>query len=135
MPPSRVEILDSERARVYVDRGENLLSTAKQALAAGNPDGAATSAIQCVVAFADGFTVWHLRQRSRGQDHHEVIGLIARVRSPASQEVAKFVQLALDRKNEVEYGSRRVREADALHLVDNAEKLAKLVRTSLQVRG
>lgn len=135
MPASRVEALDASRARVYVSRGENLLATARQALEGRNADGAATAAVQSAVAFADGFTVWNLRLRSRGQDHHEVIRLIARCRTPASKDVAKLVQRALDRKNAVEYGSREVRIEEARDLVEIADTLAAQVRSLVQETG
>lgn len=132
MPGSRIETLDSSRAGVYARRAENLLKTAKAALATGNADGAATAGVQSVVSFADAFTVWHLRQRSKRQDHHEVIGLIARCRTPDSAAVAKLVQLALNRKNEVEYGSREVTRREASEIVTIADKLAVLVRSSIE---
>lgn len=87
----------------------------------------AVAGVQCAVSYADSFTIAHVSQRCRGQDHHEVIALIARCPTPVKGEVSKRFQQILNRNSEVEYGSREVRRSDAKEIVGHAEALAELV--------
>jgi hypothetical protein len=128
---SRVEVLPRSKASIYLLRGENLLATMNLAEGAANPDGVATAGVQAAVSFADAFTVWTLQQRSRGQDHAEVVAVIARSGSPAASEVAKLVQRILNRKSAVEYGAREVRMSEARQIGQDARKLGTLVRAAL----
>jgi HEPN domain-containing protein len=120
-----------ERAALYLRRGEDLLSTAQLALAAGLTDGVATSGVQAGIALADAYTVGKLGMRSRGQDHFEAIGLIQRVTGPEAKRVAVLFQRIVERKTEVEYADRTVSAADARQLLESARRLASLVRQSL----
>jgi hypothetical protein len=131
MAGTRVEILSRNKAAIYLRRGENLLATMTLAEEAANPDGLATAGIQASIAFADAFTVWTLQQRSRGQDHSEVVAVIARSRSPAASEVAKLVQRILNRKSEVEYGAKEVRMPEARLIGRDVRKLGTVVRAAL----
>jgi hypothetical protein len=128
---SRVEVLPRSKARIYLQRGENLLATLNLAEKAENPDGVATAGVQAAVSFADAFTVWTLQRRSRGQDHAEVVAVIARSRSPVAPEVARLVQRVLNRKSDVEYGAREVRMSEAQQIGQDARKLGTLVRAAV----
>jgi hypothetical protein len=97
-----------------------------------NPDGIATNAVQSAIAFADAYTIRHLQQRSRGQDHHEVVTLISRVRTEESKRVASAIQEILNQKNLVEYGESDVSRADARDLARSLRKLANIVEHSFR---
>lgn len=127
MVPARIEPLERSKARLYLRRGDNLLAAARTALSDRNADAAAVAGVQCAVSYADSFTIAHLSQRCRGQDHHEAIALIARCPTPVKGEVSKILQQILNRKSEVEYGSREVRMSDAKEIVGHAATLAVLV--------
>lgn len=131
MPGSRVEVSPSNKAQIYLKRAENLLATMELAELAGNADGVATTGVQAAISFADAFTVWTLQQRSRGQDHVEVVALIARSKSPAAPEVAKLVQKILNQKSDVEYGAREVKGSEARQIGKDVRRLAALVRTAV----
>jgi len=127
MPSPRVEILPRQKARVYLNRAENLIAAMEAALLARNPDGVAVTAVQAAIAFADAYTVLTVQQRSRSPDHREVVSLISSARTRDSGQIAGLVQRMLDRKSEVEYGNRAVRIDDAKDLANSARKLARLV--------
>jgi len=131
MPGSRVEVSPSNKAQIYLKRAENLLATMELAELAGNADGVATTGVRAAISFADAFTVWTLQQRSRGQDHVEVVALIARSKSPAAPEVAKLVQKILNQKSDVEYGAREVKGSEARQIGKDVRRLAALVRTAV----
>lgn len=96
-----------------------------------NPDGVATNAVQAAIALGDAYTVFFAQQRSRGQDHHEVIALVARTKAPTANEVGTLLQRILNRKSEVEYRDRDVRMSDARELAKFTRKLYSLISTDL----
>ncbi len=96
-----------------------------------NSDGVATNGVQAAIAFADSYTIAKLGLRSRGQDHHEVIGLISSVGLEQSAELAGQVQAVLNRKQEVEYGERDVRASDAARIASLVRKIRSIVDTQL----
>ena len=131
MAGGRVEVLPKGKATVYLRRAENLLKTMEWAETEGNPDGVATNAVQASIALADAYTVFFLQQRSRGQDHREVVVLLARTKTPNASEVGRLVQRILNRKSEVEYQDRDVRMSDARELAKFTRKLYSLISTDL----
>lgn len=96
-----------------------------------NTDGVATNAIQAAIALGDAYTVFFLQRRCRGQDHHEVIRLVAQCSSSSSPEVGQWLQRILSRKSEVEYEAREVRPGDARELAKYVRKLSSLVHSAV----
>ncbi|HKN06698.1 MAG TPA: hypothetical protein VJ021_03700 [Thermoplasmata archaeon] len=131
MAESRVEVLPKARAKVYLRRAENLLKTMEWAEREQNPDGVAINAVQTAISLGDAFTVFFLQERSRGQDHHEVVGLATRCKSPAAAEVGQSLHRILYRKNEVEYEGREVLLSDARELAKQVRRLSSLVHIAL----
>jgi uncharacterized protein HemX len=131
MSDSRAETLPKSKAGVYLRRAENLLQAMRWAEEARNADGVAVAAVQAAVALGDAFTVFTQQRRSRAQDHHELVKLVAQSRTKSSAEVAGLVERILDQKSEVEYGNRDVRLADAEVLAKAVRKLAVVVRDAL----
>ena len=129
--PKRVEILPKPHAGVYLRRAANLVQTMEWAEGARNADGTATNAVQAAIALGDAFTVFFLGQRSRGQDHHEVIALVARCGSSSAAEVARLLQRVLDKTAEVEYEDRDVKLSDAHFLADKVRRLWAAVSSEL----
>lgn len=86
-----------------------------------NPDGIATSAVQAAIALGDAYTIHFRQERCRGQDHQEVIALVARCATPRKADVGPLLSRILARKNAVEYEDRAVTR-------DDAQELAKWVR-------
>jgi len=121
-----------QRAIVYLRRGKNLLSALEQAETSRNWDGVATAGVQAAISFADAFTIAKLGLRSRGQDHQEVIPLIARIQTKSSSDLAARVQTILNRKSEVEYGDRDVSAADARWIAQVVRKVGALVSSALE---
>jgi len=131
MADARVEVLPKTQSRVYLRRAANLLKTMEWAEEERNPDGVATNAVQAAIGLGDAYTVFFLQRRSRGQDHHEVVGLVARCQSSNAAEVGQLLQRILNRKSEVEYQAREVDLRDAREVARHVRKLSALVRSAL----
>ena len=132
MKQTRVQPLPRTRAKVYLTRAENLLHTMELAERERNPDGVAITAVQAAIALGDAYTIHFLQERCRGQDHHEVITLIARSGAPQKGEVGPMISRILGRKNEVEYEDRAVSLNDARELARWVRTLSTLVHADLQ---
>jgi len=119
------------KSAVFLKRGNDLSSLSEAALRASNHDGAATCAIQSSIALADALTVQRLGLRSRGQDHRDVVTLVAQLDIRRGSRIATLIQAILDRKTDVEYGNSEVSKADARQLVAWAMELRQLILTEL----
>jgi hypothetical protein len=129
---TRIQPLSKDKAGVYLKRAENLLLTMELAEKGANPDGVATNAVQASIALADAYTIHFRHERCRGQDHHEVLGLIARCGAPNAKDVGATLSRILDRKSEVEYEHRPVSLKDARELANRARALSVLIHRDLQ---
>ena len=129
---SRAEVLPKARSKVYLRRADNLLRTMEWAEKEQNPDGVATNAVQAAISLGDAYTVFFLQRRCRGQDHHEVTGLVTRCKSSDSRAVAESLHRILGRKNEVEYEGREVRLTDARQLAKQVRRLSAAVHGAVR---
>lgn len=114
----RVERLPKERFRSYRDRAEGLARTMEDADRNGQRHGAALTAIHAALSAADALTVFYLGERSRGQDHQELVALVSRLPLDESGAYARRLASILGKKTEAEYGASgvTVREAAAVVL-------------------
>lgn len=131
MAQSRVQVLPKSRATVYLGRADNLLKMVELAEKEANPDGVATNAVQAAIAYADAYTIYLRSERSRGQDHHEVLTLIARCKAPNAGEVGSLLSRILDRKGEVEYEDRAVTMKVAIEIAKRARVLGGQVHSTV----
>jgi len=127
----RVYTLERARARIFLNRGKKLLEMVEKARELHNYDGMATVGVQAAIAFADAYTVSELQQRSRGQDHAEVVRLIRLSRAVDSSEIAGLVQRVLNRKTDVQYGDRPVRPSDAESISADVKRISQLVSAAV----
>lgn len=132
MPQTRVQVLPQSKALVYLARADNLLVTMELAERESNPDGVATCAVQAAVALGDAYTIYFRKERCRGQDHHEVLALIARCQTPNAGEVGSTLSRILDRKGEVEYAERAVILRDARELASRVRALRALIYAEVE---
>jgi hypothetical protein len=128
---TRVQVLPKSKATVYLDRADNLLKTMELADRESNPDGVGTSAVQAAIALADAYTIYFRKERARGQDHHEVLALIARGQTPNTGAIGLALSRILGRKAEVEYADRAVNLRDARELARWVRKLSALVHAEV----
>lgn len=131
MPQVRVKALPKSKASIYLARARNLLATMELATKEANPDGAATNAVQAAIALADAYTIHCREERCWGQDHLEVITLIARCSSPNKSKIGPLLSRILNRKSGVEYEDRAVTLKDADELVKWVRTLSQLVSADL----
>ena len=132
MKQTRVQAVPKQRAAVYLKRSQNLLRTMELAANEANPDGVATSAVQAAVALGDAYTIHFRQERCRGQDHQQVIALIARCAAPRKGDIGPLLSRILSRKNQVEYQDRSVTQDDAEELANWVRTLDKLVREDVR---
>jgi hypothetical protein len=132
LPQPRVQVLPKSKAIVYLARADNLLKTMGLAEREANPDGVATCAVQAAVALGDAYTIYFRSERCRGQDHHEVLALVARCKTPNAGEVGSTLSRILNRKGEVEYEERAVNLKDARELARRVRALSALVHAEVE---
>lgn len=119
------------RSKVYLARATELLKAVDWAISTSNPDAAAGNAIHAGIAAAEVFVIHFLAMRSKGTGHHEAIGLVKRCSSPRRSEVARHLQLLLDRKNVIEYDDRMIEMKDARELDERAHRLVDIALSEL----
>jgi hypothetical protein len=129
--PGRVAATNRALASVYLTRGEQLLEAMEHSREKRLLESVASNGVQAAVAFADAYTVFRLQQRSRGQDHGEVVQLIRRCPGPESADLAALIQGVLNQKSEVQYGERLVRPKDAAQLAEAVREIAGRVKAAL----
>ncbi|HTT45130.1 MAG TPA: hypothetical protein VMH38_03830 [Thermoplasmata archaeon] len=132
MARARVQVLPRSKAAVCLDRGDNLVRTVELADRESNPDGVGTSAVQASIALGDAYTIYFRNERCRGQDHHEVLALIARCQAPNDGEIGRTLSRILDRKGEVEYADRAVSLKEARELERWVGRLSALVHAEVE---
>jgi hypothetical protein len=128
----RVQVLPKSKATVYLDRADNLVKTMELAARESNPDGVGTSAVPAAIALGDAYTIYFRKERCRGQDHHEVLALIARCQAPNAAEIGRTLSRILGRKREVECADRAVNLKDARELARWVRKLSALVHAEVE---
>ena len=131
MSPPRVVQTSASKSRVYLKRGESLLALVGEAERVGNHDAVVVSGIQASIAFADAYTVSKIGARCRGQDHSDVIMLIASVRTQDAARLATLLQRVLDRRSALFYGDVSVGPSDSARISRLADAVAELVRAAL----
>lgn len=110
-------------AVAYLRKADDFARTMELADPASNANGAALAAVHCVISASDAISV-HLRgERSAGRDHRDVIQLLSHCEIPERSVVVNQVRQVLDKKNEVEYEGRSIREAEARALCKAAARV------------
>jgi HEPN domain-containing protein len=114
----RTESLPREKFEVYRERAEGLRKSMENSLKNLEYHGAMLSAIHAAISAGDALTVFYLGERSRGQDHGELISLISRISLEGATVQARRLASILARKTDAEYGSSSptLKEAESLAL-------------------
>jgi hypothetical protein len=101
----RTERLPREKFEVYRERAEGLRKTMESSLTNHEYHGAMLSAIHAAISAGDALSVFYLGERSRGQDHGELVSLISRISLEGATVQSRRLASILAVKTEAEYGS------------------------------
>jgi hypothetical protein len=105
--------------------------TAREALARGRSSSAGLAAIHAVISACDGFTAFQLGLRSTGQDHLELLALLARTGMNDAEPRLRQVRGVLQLKHTVEYEDRELSRPEAQRLVMWAERIFAWTREAV----
>lgn len=121
----RVERLGKERFLVYRERATGLAQTMEESWGKSERHGASLSAVHATISAADALTVFYLGERSRGQDHRELISLLERLPLDNAAEYAQRVSTVLGKKSDAEYGSAGLTLRDTGRIVSQSRRFIR----------
>lgn len=127
----RAEHLGKGRFRLYRERASGSAQTMEASWGRAERHGALLGAIDSTISAADALTVFYLGERSRGQDHRELVSLVGRLPLDPASEHAQRVSSILSRKSEAEYGSSGPTLRDTDRVVTQARRFLKGAFTHL----
>lgn len=115
----------------YLRKAKEFLAGAHQGLEDDRPNSAALEAIHAGISACDALTIWHLHQKSRGEDHRDVLRLIRAVPGISDSKLERQLLEILSVKTEVEYGGGGLPEVRARKIVDQARRICDWVERSI----
>jgi hypothetical protein len=101
----RVERLGKERFLFFRERTAGLAQTMDGSWLNAERHGTLLRAIHGTNSAVDALTIFYLGERSRGQDHHELVSLLGRPPLDNASEYAQRASSVLSKKTAAEYGS------------------------------
>lgn len=128
----RVVIVAKRHAPEFLEKARGFLKGAKASLADGEETSAGALAIHAGISAADALTVHFLGQRSAGQRHMDVLGLLERVPPAQRGGVVNQLRTLLSEKNAVEYDQKLLPRGDGGAMVALAERIVARVASSLR---
>ena len=114
----------------YLAKSAEFQAAAERALGEGQRDAAMLNAIHAAISAADAVTVALAGVRSRDPDHQRAADLLDEVVGGSGDGKTRVTQLRglLERKNAVEYESRRTRAKEAADSVKRARRIVDWAR-------
>lgn len=133
---SRITVCDSHDARVLLAHAQSFLDAAERVFddyeRAEYANVVGSLAVLAGIAASDAACCAALGQRSRSQDHHDAINVVAQVR-PSGADAAKDLRRLLGVKDDAQYGVIHVGEAElktalrcARRMVEFAARIVRL---------
>ncbi len=119
--------VDPVLARNYLEKAEQHLGLARQALTRERWDSAVLLAIHAAINAADAVCVKRAGMRSTGEPHAEAIRLLTQLfpKDEAARKAGSQLSALIDKKNTVEYDARRCTLGEATTAVDRADRLVR----------
>ncbi len=130
--PTRRE--DPGRAAQYRRKADEFLRAAVDSLSNRRWNAAALAAIHAGIAGGDAALVFARGVRSTSQRHEDVVDLLSTA-IPEAGPVLPHLRRLLAKKHLVEYESRLFSEAEALEVVQHAERFLTWIRTRIGGSG
>jgi len=128
----RVERLGKEKFRVYLRKATEFERTMEKAVEAGDWNAVGLNGVHAVISAADAMTCFFLGERSRGEDHEDVVGLLERVPLPDAKDRAEQVLKVLRVKNLVEYEARDFGAREATELAKRVRRIVAWAKEQLR---
>lgn len=126
-----VKVTEAE-ANVFLDKAEQFMESAQDAMAKGNWDAAAHNAVHCVISANDALLGSRHSLRSSGQNHRDAATLLVEKEGTedARKNAARFLKI-ISKKNLVQYEGRSMSEAEARALMVDATRFFKWSRSRI----
>jgi hypothetical protein len=133
-PRRRIASCGAPEARLRVEQAEAYLIAAE--MATGEAGGAwatvaAGTAVLAGIAASDAICCVRIGERSRGEDHHEALALLARA-TPDGPQLAQGLERLLSIKDQSHYGIELVSSSRARSAVRQANRLLTRARQELE---
>lgn len=121
------------QAALYLGKAQEFGSEARAALESGRYDAAMLSAVHAAISGGDAVAVAFAGVRSADPDHQRAVDLLSDVARGSTDIAARAKQLRalLQKKNLVEYESRRATAKEAADAVERAERLVRWATTTV----
>ena len=126
-----VKVTEAE-ASVFLNKAEQFMESAIDALAKGNWDAAAHNAVHCAISANDALLGARHSLRSSGQSHKDAATLLAQKEGTedARKNAARFLKI-ISKKNLVQYEGRSMSEAEARALMVNSTHFFEWSRSKI----
>jgi HEPN domain-containing protein len=126
----RTRPVSQAQAQQFAAKAEEFLAAAEYAAVEGHNNAAAGNAVHAGISACDAILGTRTGLRSAGQDHSEVISLIAAL-PDIGQEAAATLRRLIPLKTKAEYDPAPVSSTDAARAVQQATRLVSLARDVL----
>ncbi len=134
MSPVRTERFPKTRFGVFAGKAEEFSWSMMSTLSAGKPNAAASAAAHCVTNACDALVAYHLGLRCKGQDHREIVALLAGLPIPSVADHQRQILTVLDLKAAAEYEGRDVTLGEARAATERAARVLRWARQNLPSR-
>lgn len=131
MSPPRTSRVAPTRYRIYLGRAEAFARMMDVAAGHGEVDVAVSNAAHCVISACDALLVHQLGVRSKGEDHEEVIDLLASLGIEGTTEHRRQVASLLEAKRQAEYEDRSMTVAEGREALEQARRILEWARSHL----
>lgn len=121
-------------AAQHLAKASQFLDVARLALEGGRHDAGMLNAIHAGISAADAVTVAIAGERSADPDHIRAVTLLEQV-AGGSESVrirARQLRMLIEKKNAVEYESRRASGEEAAQAVERAERIVSWAREAVE---
>ncbi len=127
-----VRVSEAE-VRVFLDKAEQFMESARDAMAKGNWDAAAHNAVHCAISANDALLGSRHGLRPSGQNHKDAAALLAEKMGTeeARRNASRFLKI-VNKKTLVQYEGRSVSEAEARAMMVDATRFFEWARSKIK---
>ena len=133
MTPKKLKTKTIEKGdyKIYIHKAKDFYDTMLKAKDAGKWTAVGLNAVHCAISCCDSMLVFHLGIRSTGEDHTQVVDLLARLpQAGLSNEIAAFKRV-IAKKNTIAYENREFHRAEAMDVLKLSERFYNWVLSNL----
>lgn len=127
----RTRSVSLQAAGNYLKKAQEFAATMEAALEEKRWNAAALSAVHAAISAGDAMLAAFVGIRSAGQDHRQIVTLLADHLGHEGGQASKHVQRVIALKNLVEYEDRLIRQAEANQMATHVRRLMALAESKL----